>query len=235
MPTLSAAGGSSTFGISGGVAPDTVTGFAIQLASPYTKTASAWAVGSGNGSLDTGTIANNTWYHVHLIRRPDTGVVDILTSLSATAPTMPANYTQSRRLGGMFTDGSAQWRKFSQDGDEFLLDVPILSDNTPLSTASQTFGLSVPTGVKVVGIFNFLAGNSGSAIAGVYSSGDTAAQAVNTPAGNYSFSSSSAAIAAVGNLRMRTNTSGQIRGIANGASTTHQLVTVGWVDRRGRA
>ena len=49
--------------------------FLLSLASAYTKTTSAWGVGTGNGSLDTGSIANSTWYHVYLIKRVDTGVV----------------------------------------------------------------------------------------------------------------------------------------------------------------
>ena len=52
--TLSAAGSSASFGIAAGAASGMVLG------SAYTKTTSSWAVGSGNGALDTGAIANNT-------------------------------------------------------------------------------------------------------------------------------------------------------------------------------
>lgn len=41
----------------------------------------AWAVGSSAGFLDQGSIANAT-YHIHLIKRSDTGVVDAIASLS---------------------------------------------------------------------------------------------------------------------------------------------------------
>lgn len=41
----------------------------------------AWAVGSSAGLLDQGTVANAT-YHLHLIKRVDTGVVDVIGSLS---------------------------------------------------------------------------------------------------------------------------------------------------------
>jgi len=41
----------------------------------------AWAVGSSAGFLDQGSIANAT-YHVHCIKRSDTGVVDAIASLS---------------------------------------------------------------------------------------------------------------------------------------------------------
>lgn len=37
------------------------------------------------GALDTGTIANNTWYHVWVIQHVDTGIVDVLISANATA------------------------------------------------------------------------------------------------------------------------------------------------------
>lgn len=62
----------------------------------------AWTVGgtpgSSLGGLDTGAVGNNQYY-IWLIRRPDTGVVDALFSLSSSSPTMPANYTQKRLIG----------------------------------------------------------------------------------------------------------------------------------------
>ena len=117
---LSTAGSSSTFGIAVGTASNTTALSYMALSSAYTKTTSSWTVGTGNGALDTGTIANNTWYHAFLIQRTDTGVVDVLVSLSPTSPTLPASYTLFRRIGSMKTDGSAHWTKFVQNGDEFL-------------------------------------------------------------------------------------------------------------------
>lgn len=231
--TLSAAGSTATFGVAAGFA-GAADGYVMKLASAYTKTASSWAVGSGNGSLDTGTIANLTCYHVWLIRRPDTGVVDVLTSLSATSPTMPTNYTQKRRIGAMFSDASAQWTKFVQDGDQFLFDVAVLSSNTNLSTSSQQFTLTVPTGVKVQAIINYFVQNSGGTVTGLYSDGDLAAAAAGTPTNNYNFNANPSGVAAVGRMMLRTDTSGRIRGIANTSSTAHNLITVGWIDRRGR-
>lgn len=77
---------------------------------------SSWAVGSSAGGLDTGSVGNNTYY-VWLIKRTDTGVVDVLFSLSSTAPTMPTNYT-AKRLIGSFARVSASNqapRAFSDD------------------------------------------------------------------------------------------------------------------------
>jgi hypothetical protein len=115
--TLSTAGASSNFSVAAGIAADGTGVDMLALASAITKTSGAWSAGSGNGALDTGSIANATWYHVHLIKRPDTGAVDVLISLSATSPTLPTNYTLSRRIGAMRSDGSAKWMKFIQDGD----------------------------------------------------------------------------------------------------------------------
>lgn len=79
--TLSTPGASSVMAIASGVAADSTNSQMMALASPFTKTTGSWSAGTGNGALDTGTIANSTWYHWYLIKRPDTGAVDVLTSL----------------------------------------------------------------------------------------------------------------------------------------------------------
>lgn len=79
----------------------------IQLATGITKQLdAAWAVGTNAGGLDASTKANSTAYFLHVIRRSDTGVVDVLFSASATAPTMPANYDQRDLIAVCGTDGS---------------------------------------------------------------------------------------------------------------------------------
>ena len=118
--TLSTAGSSATFSVAAGSAVNSTNADYIALASTLSKTTATWAVGNGNGGLDTGTIAASTWYHAYVIKRVDTGVVDVLVSLSATAPTMPGSYTLFRRIGAMLTNGSSQWTKFVQTGDEFV-------------------------------------------------------------------------------------------------------------------
>lgn len=71
----------------------------IVLGSAITKRLdAAWAVGNNQGGLDTGSIGNSDYY-MWLIERSDTGVVDVLFSLSATAPTMPTGYDYKRRIG----------------------------------------------------------------------------------------------------------------------------------------
>jgi hypothetical protein len=85
----------------------------MDLLSALTKRLDAsWAVGSGNGGLDTGSVGNNTYY-IWLIKRSDTGVVDALFSTSATAPTMPSNYDLKALIGyfvrASSTNGKPVW------------------------------------------------------------------------------------------------------------------------------
>ncbi|MET4332015.1 hypothetical protein ABIB80_007877 [Bradyrhizobium sp. i1.15.2] len=233
--TLSTAGSSATFSVAAGVAVDSTNAGFMLLASAYTKTTSAWAVGTGNGALDTGTIAASTWYHVYQIKRTDTGVVDVLISLSATAPTLPANYTLFRRIGSMVTNGSSQWLKFVQVGDEFLWDTPSTNVNVSnLGTTPTLFGLSVPIGFQVNALLRGAMSNATLGTALLINSADEAASSTGAPPGNYTCLNPSAGVAGSFVVNVRTNVNGQIRAVASQASSTLLVVTYGWVDRRGR-
>lgn len=232
--TLSTSGSSANFTCAAGIAGST-TGPLMALGSPITKSTSSWTVGTSNGGLDTGSIANDTWYHVWLIKRPDTGVVDVLVSLSAISPTMPPNYTLKRRIGALKTNGSAQWINFSQVGDEFLWLVPGADLSTSSLGTSEllTTLSSVPSGIKVIAL---LRGDMNHASANTF-------VLVNSPdvtnaapsAGNYTaIQQVGAQAVALGELRIRTNTSGQIRSRSSASTTTLEILTYGWIDPRGR-
>lgn len=237
--TLSAAGGTGTFGVAAGQAADDVGFDIMALGSAYTKTTGAWAVGTGNGSLDTGAIANNTWYHAFAIKRPDTSVVDFLTSLSPTAPTMPANYTLKRRIGAMKTDGSAQWIAFVQNGDEFQWKtIPTLDVNaTDPGTAAVLRTMTVPSGIIVQAMMNvnIAIGVQGS---GVFISDP----AVNDQAPSLSASPGVQLVNVTANssvwspVTCRTDTSARVRTrlTATDGSTGLRMNTAGWIDRRDR-
>lgn len=112
----------------------------ISLGSAITKRLdAAWAVGTNQGGLDTGSKANSTWYYLWLIQRSDTGVVDVLFSTSATSPTMPTNYDRKRRLpGAIRTDGSGNILAFKQRGRrrfKFTARIADVSAATPGSSA----------------------------------------------------------------------------------------------------
>jgi hypothetical protein len=234
---LSTAGSSVSFGVSAGEAADSTASDLMVLATGISKTTAAWSVGSGNGGLDTGTIAANAWYHAFLIKRPDTGLVDVLFSLSPTAPTLPANYTLFRRIFSMKTDGTSQWRKMVQFGDEFLWDIPGSDVNTSALGATSTFFTlaSVPTGVQVIARIRgyILASASGPTVI-VMASPDEAAASANVPAGNFQVTNTSTSVGAGFAFDIRTNTSGQIRAASNQSNTTLTVAVYGWVDRRGR-
>jgi hypothetical protein len=231
---ISAAGASSSFGVATGVANDTTNANLMSLASVYTKTTASWVVGTGNGALDTGAIAVNTWYHVFLIKRTDTGVVDVLTSLSATTPTMPTNYTLSRRIGSLKTDGASQWIKFTQIGDEFLWDTPVQDINGTITTTASTLNLaSVPTGVVVDALLNIGVSNASVGI-NMYLS----PLSVSDQAASNTFSSLRTQVISIlivqGRFQLRTSTAAQFRARADAAATTFVATTIGFIDRRGK-
>ncbi len=242
--TLSTAGSSATMSISAGRATDS-TGLQSMALAAIAKTTSAWAAGSAQGGLDTGAIANSTWYHFYVIRRPDTGVVDVLFSLSATAPTLPTNYTQFRRIGSGLTNGSAQWTLFKQFGDWFDWDTPVKDvEASAPGTAAVTRTLSVPTGVAVVARVNAGVNNSAAAVApGLYLSAldtaDLAASFTNAPlwaSGPEAFDSGGGARRTFTQQSVKTNTSAQIRSrvSASDGNVTIRIATTGWTDTRGR-
>jgi hypothetical protein len=132
----------------GSAASDGATPALMTLASVLTKRLDAnWVVGTNQGGLDTGSIANAT-YHVWLIARSDTGVVDALFSTSATAPTMPANYDRKRRIGSILREGGTIIA-FTQNGDVFHRTTAILEYQSTVSFASALKSWNVPAGIKV--------------------------------------------------------------------------------------
>jgi len=232
--TLSTAGGSSAFAVAAGVATDSGAADSITLAAPLGKTTAAWAAGAGNGALDTGTIAPNAWYHVHLIKRPDTGEAEVLISTSATAPALPSGYTLFRRIGAMKTNGAGQWLKFIQAGDEFLWDAPVLdvSGSSNQSTTPIARTLSVPPGVRVwaktrTGFY----GLANSVF--LQASPDVTQVAGGSMGTNYSLSDPGNGNGGSNEFLTRTDINRQIITVASG-SISCTIETFGWHDRRGQ-
>jgi hypothetical protein len=215
--------------IATGCAADTTNVAIMKLTSAITKRLdAAWAVGTGNGGLDTGAIANGT-YHVFLIQRSDTGVVDALFSTSPTAPTMPTNYDRKRRIGSIIRE-SAALVGFTQFGNEFIRNSLSLEFANSLGTTSAVLqALKVPTGIQVVaktmiGLLYVSAGNYG-----VFTSPDqtdTAASAT-----NYTMFVLSTSTLTWTQAQIRTNTSGQVRLRTDHATGIQIYInTIGWID-----
>jgi len=217
-----------------GEATDTTVADVMALASTLTKRLStAWAVGSGNGGLDTGSVATSTWYYVWLIRRSDTGVVDALFSTSATSPTMPANYDAKRLLGSIKTDGSSNILAFTAyetagSGVDVLWSSPPLDINlaNTLTTTRRTDTLSVPPAYSVEAKINVAATDATGGFVWIYcpdqsdlTPGTSAAPLASIPAES-SWSTATMAV--------RT-TSGTVASRSSVASVdAYRVATLGW-------
>lgn len=217
---------------SGSAASDGTTPAVMALATALTKRLdAAWAVGSGNGGLDAGTIADTT-YHVWLIQRSDTGVVDALFSTSASSPTMPTNYDRKRRIGSILRVSGAIVA-FSQNGDEFLVKTPVKSYEGTVGTTATTAPLVVPIGIVVNALVHGYIVHPTVASATVLVS--SLAQSDNAPgAVNHTVMAQVAVEASAFIQNTRTNTSAQVRVRSSNADTTVSLTAQGWIDTRGR-
>lgn len=222
-----------------GSAKDSTNAVDLTLAATITKRLDAsWAVGDAMGGIDTGGIAATTWYHLWLIKRVDTGVVDVLFSLSATAPTMPTNYTVKRRIGSVLTDGASTIVDFVQTGDEFLWLVPALNLSADVTEAATLRTLSVPTGVAMVASVNVAAEWSAVGDNAIYLSppAQTDQAPTFTSASPLATLYTSTKFVGQGPIAVRTDTSARIRTRVTNtlAGIGLNIATLGWHDRRGR-
>lgn len=201
----------------------------------------AWAVGTNAGGRMSAAAIANTTYHCYIIRRPDTGVVDFGFDVSPTAPTLPTNYTQFRRIGSIVR-AAATIVPFIQDADQFMYRTPFADVNvTNPGTAAVTRTLTLPTGIRVNA--KLTAGSSvlssADAPAAIYLSDLSLVDVVPivTAAASFSaFTTAAGILSGGGYVEVMTNTSAQIRSRIqqNTASTTLMILTNGWIDTRGR-
>lgn len=115
----------------------------ITLSARTKKLDATWVVGTGEGGLDTGAVGNNT-YFIWAIYRPDTGVSDILFSLSSSSPSMPSNYTKKKRIGAVIRVSGANDALF-----------PVNTFTSSLQTITAGGSLAIPhyLGVKPSAVF----------------------------------------------------------------------------------
>jgi len=226
-----------------GEATDDGAAVLMVLASEITKRVDAtWAVGNDNGGLDTGSIGNADNYHRWLIRRSDTGVVDVLVSLSQTSPTMPSDYDQKRYIGTAgLTDGSANFATdWIQDGDRFMWAIPVSDAETAdPGTSAVTVTLTIPTDAKVFAGVNFKLTDTsfGQNAYGLITSLDRADTTPTQKLSDVTFDGNTAEIEHGEVFKyVRTNTSGQVRYRVHQSDggLTVRINTYDWIDQRGR-
>lgn len=202
--------------IAAGVAMDATGVYALR-GSALTKQSDAnWAVGNNAGGLDTGAVGNNDYY-IWVIGRSDTGVVDYLYSLSATAPTMPANYDFKRLIGWFKRTGGTivAMTTYETEGGglELQWTAPTLDVDlaATLTTTRRTDAVKVPQAFSVVALLNVVLQDAASAFrAWVYCPDQAdAAPASTGQLFNSGFSSAGATGSGL-QLRVRTSSTGTI-------------------------
>jgi hypothetical protein len=226
--------------IAAGIAHDSTGAKSLVLASGLTKQLDAsWVVGTNQGMLDTGAIADTT-YHIFIIMRSDTGVVDILASTSPTAPTMPTNYDYKRRIGSIMRE-SAAIVLFNQYGDLFLRSIPLvdITQSNP-GTSAVTRTLSLPTGVINIAhvtatISTIVTSVTRTVLLTSLDQTDTASD-VNISQAGVATDATGTTHIGKGQADIPTNTSAQIRSRNNAseANTSLRILTLGWTDYRGK-
>jgi len=207
------------------------------LASAITKQIdAAWAVGTNQGGMNTGAVANDTWYEVHLIKRTDTGVVDVMFTTTANRSTLPTNYTKKRRIGWV-RRATATNLAFTQVGSYITLTTP-QNDVSATATASATTRTLTAAPSTIARFRASCLGNTAvnAANAIVFSELVETDTAPTTTNGFNSIGSGDFAIQGAGHIELRVNSSSQIRdrAITATGSMAYDISTFGWIDDRGR-
>ena len=129
----------------------------VDFAAATKQIDAAWAAGTNQGGLDTGTAANSTWYYIWAIYNPTTDSADYLLSVSATSPTMPSGYTYKCRIpkqGACRTDGSANVIACTWHGDYATFNSTIT--DLAVSNSFQTLAtVTVPPNWRWFGVYSF--------------------------------------------------------------------------------
>lgn len=195
----------------------------------------AWAVGTNAGGRMSAAAIANTTYYCYMIRRPDTGVVDYGFDVSATAPTLPTNYTQFKLIGAIVRVAAAI-KPFIQDGPRFMWVTPAVDVNVANpGTAAVTRTLTVPVGLRTRAYIS-VSGQGTTAAdqpLGIYISdlslADIAASA-STAMSSELFVNSAVGTIGGSSLPVMTNTSGQVRSRIeqSAAGTTLRILTYGF-------
>lgn len=230
----------TTINVTAGVARTSDNKFTISLPASMNavlQSAGSWTSGSGGNKLDAGVRAASKWYHLFLIRKTSDGSADLLFSLSATAPTMPAGYSGSRRIGSVKTDASGNILPFICDlftsgKRRFRWVTPVMDvDEASISSAVLAYVLSVPTGISVIAELNTYAyGGNMLVYLSPFGTNDLVPANTSGYAGftcGYGAFNSDATDSAAMQFFIKTNESAQVRARSNSTGKI-SVLTIGW-------
>jgi hypothetical protein len=147
---------------------------------------------------------------------------------------MPTGYTHKRRIGSMFTDGSAQWLAFTQYGDDFRWKTTINAYATTLTASPILTALATPLGLKVKAeMCGYIYDTSVNSLM-LINSPDETAVAPNSTVGNVTAATQVISQAVPFRVSAYTDTSSRVRAVASGSITNLTLTVIGWTDTRGK-
>ena len=110
--------GPTNLSFGAGYCVDALSTFRITNLTPMIKDiGNAWAAGSNNGGLFSGSLAATTWYHCFVIKNSTSGAVDFGFSTDINASDRPAGYNLYRRVWSIITDVSSEIEDYLQVGD----------------------------------------------------------------------------------------------------------------------
>jgi hypothetical protein len=211
-----------------------------ELSSGITKQIdAAWAEGTNQGGLATGSVAANTHYNVIMIVKDSDGTVDIMFDVTSAGDDAPSGWTSVRRIGSVFTDASSNIRQFSQWGDRFRFEPGIydLGDATGTPGTFETATVRVPGGQ--VGLFFVLAVVGGTNTPRFRIRDTASSTADGTTDQVYGSGQNEVQRAIGGRVEFRVDSSRQLDYTITGAGasvtwTRADIYTHGWTDDRGR-
>ncbi|NDK54036.1 hypothetical protein [Rhizobium laguerreae] len=198
--------------------------FVSNAASITKRINGTWAVGTGNGALDTGAVAANATYFAYALRKTSDGSFDVVLSTSATiggvTTTLLTGYTIVKCIGVVLTDASSLIRQFIMyPRDEYTFVTPAKDAvNVAISTTSTLLALTVPNGVKIKAKLRFEFTSSATTNAALLS--DPAQGPLTSGIGGDGANVGTIQVASgfvVGSQEIWTNTSKQIRHVAGAA------------------
>jgi len=210
---------------------DSTNIYTINLTAVTKNVSAAWTSAAGVGGMGNGlTVVANTTYHAMAILFAS-GATSVYYDTSITAANAPTGTIAYRRIESFKTNGSSQIPQFVRVGDRVTLTTAVGDVNAAtLGTTATLFSLSLPTGIPLVARIRAGIGTVGYIT--IFGPDETVTTA-GTPTGNTSLNAPGTA-GASGHFEILTNTSGQMKAIADSASRTFYVVTYGWIDRRGR-
>ncbi|MEH7869989.1 hypothetical protein V7795_23000 [Rhizobium laguerreae] len=199
-----------------------------------------WAAGTGNGSLDAGSVAASATYFAYALRKASDLSFDVVFSTSATiggvTTTLLTGYTIVKCIGVVLTDASSLIRAFVMSPkDEYSFVGPIREvTNAAINTTSALLAITVPNGVKVKANLRFMFSSGATTNSALFHdpAQGTLVAGGNDAGGNVGTIQVASGFA-VGSDEIWTNTSMQIRRVS-GASGTMWVWTDGFIFPCGR-